>query len=275
MALQLTNSQLTLAKINNNSSNLAASRQTYNGLSNTYWSSKYMTTPMTRLLECFSNCLDTFDSTERTITIPTFIAIHGDLVSLSSMTNVPYYKDVCQLLSRLERYSSKLNQAVNEHTTTLASLKSLEDDCRKAQTSLESKAAQLKATGKDKKAAGVAIGILGVVFAPLTFGASLGAIPAAGGLYASGDHAMEKYRTLKSETSTTFTSLLKSLKGSVEIISLVAGLIATLSEDVQALSESRTKPRLIIARSKAGDLCTTFDRYLTLAGVAMDKRIGT
>lgn len=274
MALRSTDSQLTLVKINNNSSNLVATRQTYNGLSNTYWSSKYMTAPMSKLLQCFSNCLDKFDSTERTITIPTFIAVHRDLVTLSSMSNIPYYNDVRQLLSRLERYSTELHQAAVEHTGTLVSLKSLEDDCRKAQSSLESKAAELKATGKDKKAAGAVIGILGVMFAPITFGASLAAIPAAGGLYASGDHALEKYRALKSETTSTFKSLLESLKGTVEIISLFAGVITTLSEDVQALSESRTKPRLIIARSKAGDLCAIFDRYLTLAGVADHKRVG-
>jgi hypothetical protein len=273
MALPSTDSQLTQSKIKNQVSSLAVTRQTYKSLSNTYWSSKYMTAPMTTLLESFGNCLNAFDSTERTITIPTFIDIHQDLISLSSMTGVPSYDVVRKLLSSLERNSSKLNQAVKKHTATLASLKSLEHDCQKAQASLESKAAQLKETGKDKKAAGVGIGILGVLFAPVTFGVSLAAIPAAGGLYASGDHAMEKYRTLKSETTTTFTSLSNSLKGSVEIISLFAGLITTLSKDVKELSESRSQIRLLVARSKAGDLCTTFDLYLNLAGVATEKRI--
>jgi hypothetical protein len=260
--------------INQYASNVASTRQTYKSLTNNYWSSKYMTAAMTDLVANFGSCLESFDLTERTITIPAFTSIRRDLNSLSSLNTVPSYTDISRQLSQLKRYSSQLDQAVKKHTATLADIKVLENDCRIAQSSLEVKAAELKQTGKEKKVLGATAGILGVLFAPVTFGASLAVgAGAAGGFIESGERAMEKYRTLKSETSTTFTSISKALGSSIEVIGLFAGLISTLSKDLESLSESRTKPRLLIARSKAAALCQVFDRYLALSGVSTDKVI--
>lgn len=208
-----------------------------------------------RLAECYAH----FSQTEMTETFPTLKNVHSCLGSWNTSSSLNGIK------RKLDSNLTQLNRIVATHTKTLSEIKAIETSAQSVQSTIHTKALEMKQRGKDRKAGAAAAAIFGGLLAPFTGGGSLliGAA-AAKGLFDGGEDLMVEYRTLRDDSAGAFISFSKSVGGSINVIEKVAMLIRGLLEEVRSLSASETKVQLLRASKKAEYLRETLSGFIEL-----------
>lgn len=216
---------------------------------------EYMGPLVLRLAESYFH----FMKTEVDETFPTLKSVHSSLSSWDTST------ELNQIQRTLDSKLAPLNRIIAAHTKTLSEVKAIENSAESVQSSLHSKALQMKAKGKDRKAGAAAAMIFGGLLAPFTGGGSLllGAA-AAKGLYDGGEDLMVEYRTLRDESAEALVSFSKAVRNSINIIEKVAILIRGLLEEVRSLSASQSRVQLRRASKKAENLRQMLSGFLEL-----------
>lgn len=202
-------------------------------------------------------CNREFRETERTETFPTLQSIYDSLSSFSSSSS--------ETSRHLSSKAAQLSRIIEKHTATLSRIKAIENSSKSAQNKLQTVALQMKQRGKQNKAGAATAAVLGTVFAPLTFGASIliGGVVAKG-LYDDGEELMVAYRDLKVQSNAAIVSFSRSVAASIDVVQKIAMLIRGILEEVRSLSASENKLQMLRAVKKAEYLRQILRDFLRL-----------
>jgi hypothetical protein len=256
-----------LAMIDRYAHNMFLVSQKYRQLQIHCSSTPQLVNTMNGLLNSLGECLNTFTTNEREITIPIFLSIRKTLTRCSSLLECnPSKADIIAILSQLSRHPPALDKVVAPNTESLTRLKRLEDSSRIAQASLQTQTAKLKQKASNKKLKGHATAFMGGLLGPLTFGWSLKlGVEHGNVMLEKGEIKLQEFQYLQAQIPNIFNQFSSLIETSTKVMEELTGLLVTVTDDVRALSTSRTKLQLLKARAKSDNVNRVLARYITLS----------
>ena len=255
--------QMSLVKLDEYASKLAATRQQYDLLKSRCESNSDLKQLVSPHVDIFGRYIQTFTSIEKTETLPIFGQIRLDLGLCSNTSISPAQVRVVR--TQLSIHIKKLDEIVSKHRDILTKVKELQAPLRTSLATARERADAMERRANMATVAGIGFAIVGSLLASSKSDHEM----VKRGTSSIADYA-RKQRTnyyelnrKSNETSESFTDLIDS---SVQFLSGVAGVIRVFSSDLSTITgtDSGSRLQLLRAKGQAAEVREMMAKYIEL-----------